>query len=164
MQRNLAAALFGVIVAVAGLQAHVIVTPRESAPGAQQTYTVRVPTEGTVASTSLELDIPGGLHVMEVASGEGFTFEVKKENNRIVSITWKREIKPKEFALFTFTAHNPQSGTLQWKAHQTFADGSMRHWVGERGSKEPASVTTIVAKGGGTAKPAADPAHQDHKP
>ncbi len=31
------------------------------------------------------------------------------------------------------------------------------HWVGERGSKEPASVTTIVPKGGATkAAPAAD--------
>ena len=56
------------------------------------------------------------------------------------------------FSLFTFTAHNPQPGALQWKAHQTFADGSMRHWVGERGTKEPASVTTIVPKGGATAR------------
>ena len=80
--------------------------------------------------------------------------------DRIVSITWKREIKPKEFALFTFTAHNPGSGTLRWNAHQTFADGSMRHWTGERGTPDPASVTTIVAKGAPAAAPAADPGHK----
>jgi uncharacterized protein YcnI len=163
MKRHLAAALFVFAFAVAGLSAHVVVTPREAAPGAQQVYTIRVPVEGTVASTSVELEVPANLHVMEVPTGDGFTVDVKKENNRIVSITWKREIKPKEpAAVFTFTAHNPASGTLQWKAHQTFADGSVRHWVGERGSKEPASVTTIVAKGAKPA-PAADPAH-DHKP
>ena len=114
-----------------------------------------------MSTTSLELDIPAGLHVMEVTSGEGFTFAVKKQSDRIVAITWTREIKPKEFALFTFTAHNPAPGALQWKAHQTFADGSVRHWVGERGSKEPASVTTIVPKGTGTATtpPAAEHKH-----
>ena len=141
--------------------AHVIVTPRESAPGAEQTYTVRVPNELTVSSESVELEVPAGLHVMKVVPGEGYTFEVRKEEDRIVAITWKREIKPKEFSLFTFTAHNPSSGTLVWKAHQTFADGSMRHWVGERGSKEPASVTTIVANGEATKAPAED--HTQHK-
>jgi uncharacterized protein YcnI len=159
MKRLITAALF--VFAVAGLSAHVIVTPREAAPGAQQVYTIRVPVEGDVASTSVELEVPAGLHVMEVASGKDFTFDVKKENDRIVSITWTREIKPKEpAATFTFTAHNPQSGTLQWKAHQTFADGSVRHWVGERGSKEPASVTTITAKGSGAAAPSGDAGHE----
>jgi hypothetical protein len=111
---------------------------------------------------ALELDIPAGVHVVQVTPGEGFTFDVKKDGDRIVSITWKREIKPKEFALFTFTAHNPPSGTLPWKAHQTFADGSIRHWIGERGTKEPASVTAIVAKGGTVGAPAANPEH-NHK-
>lgn len=161
MSKPLAVGLISTALSLTVLHAHIVVTPRESPEGAEQTYTVRVPTEGTVSTTSLELDIPAGLHVMQVASGEGFTFDVKKQNDRIVAITWTREIKPKEFALFTFTAHNPAPGTLQWKAHQTFADGSMRHWVGERGSKEPASVTTIVPKGTGTATapPAAEHKH-----
>jgi hypothetical protein len=67
--------------------------------------------------------------------------------------------QPKGRAVYTFTAHNPQPGALQWKAHQTFADGSMRHWVGERGSKDPAAVTTVVTKGDAT-KPAPEPEHK----
>jgi uncharacterized protein YcnI len=157
MTRRIPAAVFCLVLSLSVLDAHVIVTPRESAAGAEQTYTVRVPTEGTVSTKSLELEIPEGLHVTQVIAGDGFTFETKKDGNRIVAITWTREIKPKEFALFTFTAHNPASGSLVWKAHQTFADGSMRHWVGERGTKEPASVTTIVPKGGAAPAPAADP-------
>jgi len=56
--------------------------------------------------------------------------------------------------------HNPAEGVLQWKAHQTFADASMRHWVGERGTKEPASTTTGVPKGQGAASSPADPTHK----
>jgi uncharacterized protein YcnI len=160
MKKHIAAAVFCVTLSLVVLDAHVMVTPRESIAGAEQIYTVRVPTEGTVSSMSVELEIPTGMHVMQVSSGDGFTFDVKKDGNRIVSITWTREIKPKEFALFTFTAHNPQPGALQWKAHQTFADGSMRHWIGERGTKEPASVTTIVPKGGAATAAPADPAHK----
>ena len=160
MKRYLAAVFVGLALFIAVIDAHVVVTPRESTAGAEQIYTVRVPTEGTVSSTLLELDIPTGMHVMQVTAGDGFTFDVKKDGDRIVSITWKQEIKPKEFKLYTFTAHNPQTGALQWKAHQTFADGSMRHWVGERGSKEPASVTTIVPKDGAKAAAPSDPEHK----
>ena len=160
MKKHVSAGLICVALFVATLDAHVVVTPRESAAGAEQVYTVRVPTEGTVSSTSVELEVPAGVHVMQVASGDGYTFDVKKDGNRIVSISWKQEIKPKEFKLYTFTAHNPQPGALQWKAHQTFADGSMRHWIGERGSKEPASVTTIVPKGGAAGAKPADPEHK----
>jgi uncharacterized protein YcnI len=160
MKRRFAAAFVCLALSLVVLDAHVIVTPRESTAGAEQVYRVSVPNELTVPSTTLELEVPAGMHIIEIATGEGFTFDVKKDANQIVSITWKREIKPKERAVFTFTAHNPPPGALQWKAHQTFADGSMKHWVGERGTKEPASVTTIVPKGGATAAPTADPTHK----
>ena len=161
MKKHIVAAFVCLALSLVVLDAHVIVTPRESVAGAEQIYSVSVPNELTVSSTMLELDIPAGMHVMQIATGDGFTFDVKKDGNQIVSITWKKEIKPKERAVFTFTAHNPQPGALQWKAHQTFADGSMKHWIGERGTKEPASVTTIVPKGEATkAAPAADPAHK----
>jgi uncharacterized protein YcnI len=160
MKRQIAAALVCLALSLVVLDAHVIVTPRESTAGAEQIYTVSAMAEGTVSASTLELEIPSGMHVVQVATGEGFTFDVKKEGDRIVSITWKQEIRPKGRALFTFTVHNPQPGALQWKAHQTFADGSMIHWIGERGTKQPASVTTIVPKGGAAATAPADPEHK----
>jgi uncharacterized protein YcnI len=160
MTKRMAAGAMCFTLSLVILNAHVVVTPRESAAGAEQIYTVRVPTEGTVSTTSLELEIPAGLHVTQVAPGEAFAFDVRKEKDRIVAITWKQEIKPKEFALFTFTAHNASEGILQWRAHQTFADGSMRHWVGERGTKEPASITTIVPKGSEPTPTPVDPPHK----
>ena len=46
--------------------AHVSVRPRESKPGAEERYTVRVPTEGAVATTHAVLEIPADVTVLEV--------------------------------------------------------------------------------------------------
>ena len=45
--------------------AHVSVRPRESKPGAEERYTVRVPTEGAVATTQV-LEVPAGVTVLSV--------------------------------------------------------------------------------------------------
>ena len=118
MKKHIAAVFACVVLSFIVLDAHVIVTPRQSTAGAEEVYTVRAMAEGTVAATALELEIPAGMHVIQVAAGNGITFEVKKDGDRISSITWKSEIKPKGRALYTFTAHNPQPGALQWKAHR----------------------------------------------
>ena len=140
-------ALFAVVALLPSLAlAHVTVRPRESAPGAEEKYTVRVPTEGAVATVKLELEIPEGVTVTDVPHPEGATHEVKKANGRITSIVWTKEIKPKEAAEFTFTARNPTTGeSIAWKAHQHFADGSTADWIGPP-EKRPASVTKLVVK------------------
>jgi uncharacterized protein YcnI len=125
--------------------AHVTVRPRESRPAAEERYTVRVPSEGTVATTMIRLEIPAGVTVLEVEKIAEETFETIKEGGRIVAITWRREIKPKEAAEFTFRARNPDSGQeLQWRAHQHFADGSVTDWVGAPGDRRPAAVTKLL--------------------
>jgi uncharacterized protein YcnI len=132
-----------VILAGAVLQAHVTVAPRQSQPGATERYTVRVPTEGQVATTSVELEIPSGVSVTEVVAGEGYTFETRRAGDRIVAITWKKEIPPGSRADFLFVAVNPAAGPVPWKAHQHFADGTTVDWAGPAGDRRPASVTTI---------------------
>jgi uncharacterized protein YcnI len=125
--------------------AHVTVRPRESRAASEDRYTVRVPTEGTVATTMIRVEIPAGVTVLEVEKSAGATFETIQEGSRIVAITWRREIKPKEAAEFTFRARNPDSGQdVQWKAHQHFADGTVTDWVGAPGDRRPAAVTKIV--------------------
>ena len=125
--------------------AHVSVRPRESKPGGEEKYTVRVPTEGTVATTHVQLEIPAGVTVLEVLPHEGATFETAKQGDRITAITWKKEIAPKASAEFVFRARNPTSGDLVWKAHQHFSDGTTADWVGVAGEKRPASVTKLAA-------------------
>lgn len=135
----------GVVLSASMAYAHVTVLPRESHAGMEQRYTVRVPTEGQVATTSVELEVPIGVVVTEVVAGEGYTFDVRREGDRIVAITWKREIPPKQSAEFAFVARNPNTGEIAWKAHQRFADGTSADWVGVPGDRRPASVTKLTA-------------------
>ena len=144
MTRTLSSLLL--LVALPSLAAaHVGVRPRESKPGAEERYSVRVPTEGAVATTSVRLQIPDGVTILEVEKMGGETFEVEKKGDRIVAITWKRNIPPKESADFFFRARNPVSGTeIAWKAHQHFADGTMTGWVEPAGGKRPGPVTKLT--------------------
>jgi uncharacterized protein YcnI len=128
--------------------AHVSVRPRESKPGMEERYTVRVPTEGNVATTHVRLEIPAGVTVLEVIPQEGATFETDQQAERIIAITWKKEIPPKAAAEFAFRARNPSSGDIVWKAHQHFADRTAADWIGAVGERRPAAVTKLIAGAG----------------
>jgi uncharacterized protein YcnI len=129
----------------AGLQAHVTVWPRQSTAGASERYTVRVPTEGTVTTTAVELEVPPGVTVTGVLTGSGFTYDARREGDRIVAITWKQDIKAGEVGEFVFFARNPQAAQIAWKARQRFADSTSADWIGVVGDRRPASVTTLTA-------------------
>src|SRR5262245_41629615 len=107
-------AVLGILLLVAPTLAfaHVSVRPRESKAGAEERYTVRAPTEGTIATTHVQLEIPPGLTVLEVLPHDGATFETAKQGDRIRAITWKKEIPPKSAAEFVFRARNPESGEV----------------------------------------------------
>jgi ketosteroid isomerase-like protein len=110
--------------------AHITIQPRESKPGIEQRYTVRVPTEGQVATTSVELQIPDGVTDIEVPAPEGATHEVKRAGDRVVAIVWTKEIPPKQSAQFIFVARNPGTGEqIAWNVRQHFADRSLRPWT-----------------------------------
>ena len=141
--------LLGIVIALLALasatSAHVSLQPRESAPAETVTYTVRVPTEGTVATSGIEIEIPDTISVISV-DGAADTYEVRKSGDRIVSISWTTDIQPKQFKTFTFVAKNPATPSeVTWKAHQRFADGTTAEWVEPAGSKRPAARTKVVA-------------------
>jgi uncharacterized protein YcnI len=140
MMRMIAVA---VLLAAAPAYAHVTVRPQQSVAGATERYTVRVPTEGQVATTSVELEIPSEVTVTEVVPGGGFEYEVRRDGDRIVAITWNQEIKPAEAAEFVFVARNPKASQIMWKARQRFADGTSADWVGIEGDRRPAAVTRL---------------------
>jgi uncharacterized protein YcnI len=132
------------MLAATALSAHVTVQPKESTAGSAQRYTVRVPAETAFPSMSVELEVPAGLTVTDVPTGASYTVETRREAGRIVAITWKHEIKPKESASFVFTATNPAAaGQMTWRAHQLYGDGTTVHWIGVEGDRRPASVTRI---------------------
>jgi uncharacterized protein YcnI len=124
--------------------AHVTVWPEQSQAGGSERYTVRVPTEGQVPTSSVDLEVPPDLTVTGVLVGAGYTYNVRREGNRIVGITWKLDIKPGEVGEFVFFARNPKAGQIAWKAHQRFADGTSADWTGVEGDRRPAAITRLV--------------------
>lgn len=139
------------LVAVPSLAfAHVSVTPRESKPGAEETYTVRVPTEGLVATTSVFFEVPEGVTVTDVVHPQGATHEVRKDGDRIVAITWTKDIPPKQSAEFVFTARNPAGPQqITWKVQQRFADGKSSNWTpGTRLTNTPAAAPAASQSSG----------------
>lgn len=85
-------------------QAHVSVRPRQSTAGAEQRYTVRVPTEGDVATASVHLEVPEGVRVSSVEPIDGTTITLQRQGERIIGITWARAIPPKAAAEFILIA------------------------------------------------------------
>ena len=141
----IAAGLFALVPGAAW--AHVTVAPREAKPGVEQQYTVRVPTEGQVATTSVFLEVPEGVTVLDVPAPEGATHELKREGTRIVAITWKKEIPPRERAEFLFKATNPAAeGQIVWKIEQRFAEGKSSAWTpGTKLTNAPSAPATASA-------------------
>ena len=148
MKKNLLFATLVVLVPSLAM-AHVSVRPRESKSGAEEQYTVRVPTEGAVATTHVVLEIPADVMVLEVAPAEGATFETAKQGDRITSITWRKAIPPKASAEFAFRARNPAATEIAWKSHQHFSDGTVADWIGAPGASRPAAITKLSASAAG---------------
>jgi uncharacterized protein YcnI len=129
--RNRTIILAGVLVAlvVATVAAHVTIAPAESRLGASERYTVRVPTEGQVATSGVELDVPAGVTVSSVLASSGWKSDVRREGNRIVAISWKVDIPAGHFGELVFMARNPKEAEIAWKVTQKFADGTSREWT-----------------------------------
>jgi uncharacterized protein YcnI len=128
---------------------HVSILPRQSTQGATERYTVRIPTEGKVATTAAELDVPEGVIVETLQTPAGWKYEVKRADDRIVSIVWQADVKPGEFIEVAFVARNPRSGErIVWKLRQRFADGTVTDWTtAPNGSIRPTAVTQLTPAG-----------------
>ena len=106
------AALVGGLPLVSAPRSRMLITPRDSKLGATETYTLRVPSEGGMTTTSVVLDVPDGVTVASVTAPEGAKHEEKKVGDRIVQVTWTIEIKAGATAQLSFVAKNPAQGDL----------------------------------------------------
>ena len=143
--------LRGAVAAVALLvpmtvQAHVSITPRESTHGATEKYTIRIPTEGKVATTGADIEFPAGVIVETIQVPAGWKYEVKRQDDRIVSMTIQADVKPGEFIEVGFVARNPRSGErIVWTLRQRFADGTVTDWTKGPNGVRPTAVTQLTA-------------------
>lgn len=130
--------------------AHVTVNPSTSAPGAWETYTVKVPVEKEVATTKVTLKIPDGLEYKSYEPVPGWTTTTEKdESGKVTSITWTANgegILPGQFQRFAFVAKNPdKEQDAAWDAYQYYKDNSIVEWTGDEGADTPHSLTKITA-------------------
>lgn len=145
--RLLVAAAAAVVSMPALLSAHVSITPRASTHGATEKYTVRIPSEGKVATVAAEMEVPEGVIVEVLQSPAGWKQEVKRADDRIVAVTWHVNVPPGEFIDVAFVARNPRQGTrIVWILRQRFADGTVTDWtVDPKGQTRPTAVTQLSA-------------------
>jgi uncharacterized protein YcnI len=125
-------------------EAHTTISPRQSIAGAMEKYTVRVPAENQVMSKGAEVEVPEGVTVANFATPAGWTYEVKRQDGRIVAIRWRMDIKPGEFAEFSFVARNPQNaGQLTWKLREFFADGTVTDFTNGPDGIYPGAIVKL---------------------
>ena len=129
----------------AAAEAHVRIAPAESRLRAMETYAARVPTEGKVTTTSVQLDVPDGVTIVSVIAPAGASSELKRDGDRVVAVAWTTDIKPGEVAMLSFVARNPTAGgEIVWKVHQHYSDDTTSEWTGPAGSWGPAPVTRLL--------------------
>src|ERR1700716_4335819 len=111
--------------AVTSLSAHPFVGPPPSKAPAVPEYELRVHNEAKTAATSVDLDIPDGVTVTEVAKPSAGTYTTKTVGDRITVITWQVDVQPSKYVALPFTAKNPRGGDRAALEHARTSRG----WV-----------------------------------
>ena len=146
MRNKVSLVLLLAAASISSLSAHVTVSPLQSKTGAVQKYELRVHNEAKLAATSVDLEIPDGVTVTEVAKPAAGSYTTKTTADRITAITWQVDVQPGKYVALPFTAKNPEGATeLHWSMHEHLADGSTVDWSDKPGSKEKGSVTKLAA-------------------
>jgi uncharacterized protein YcnI len=127
--------------------AHITIAPTQSMAGATEKYTLRVPTEGKVATVAAEVDVPEGVIVETVGMPNGWKYELKRQGDRISGIVWTLNIPPGEFVEFSFVARNPRDkAEVVWQLRQRFADGTVSDWTKGPNGIRSTSMTKLAPR------------------
>jgi uncharacterized protein YcnI len=128
--------------------AHITIAPTQSMQGATEKYTLRVPSEGKVATVAAEIEVPEGVIVEAIAMPQGWKYEAKRKDDRIVGITWTVNVPPGEFLELAFVARNPRDkNEVVWTLRQRFSDSTVSDWTkAPNGTVRPTSKTTLAPR------------------
>jgi uncharacterized protein YcnI len=156
VQKLLALAIASTVISIgltSNAMAHVVVSPKQVEPAAFQTFTVSVPNEKDIATTSIKLTLPSGLQYVTPTTKAGWNIAIDtfSDTASVRSITWSGGAIAAGFRdEFTFSAQVPAKPTdLTWKAYQTYADGTVVSWDASETdndtNKGPASITKVTS-------------------
>jgi len=125
--------------------AHVTVSPKSADANSMQEYTVRVPTEKDVPTTSVRMVFPEGFDVSRFRPAAGWKYEVERDPmGRIAAVTWSgNTIARDEYEQFYFMARAKNPGTFKLEAYQTYNGNDVVGWIEQEGGKRPAPQVTI---------------------
>ena len=162
-----AAGLVGALALAAPAAAHVTVNPSQADPGSYTRVAFRVPTESDTASTTkLAVYLPTGTPIASVSVEPvpGWTIAVKRGKlatplktddgsvtEAVSRITWTAgagaAIKPGQFQEFPVSLGPlPKSGSLTFKALQTYSDGTVVRWIEtSSGGTEPQNPAPVLS-------------------
>jgi uncharacterized protein YcnI len=140
----------------------VTVKPAEVTTASYQTFTVNVPNEKSIPTVSVKVLMPGDIKNATPTQKAEWQIvkEVEGSGEDVVtkSITWQGgSITDGTRDEFTFSAKTPEKATnLQWKAYQTYADGTVVAWDHESNGAHshdsnnpnagPLSITKVIAE------------------
>jgi uncharacterized protein YcnI len=140
----------------ASASAHVMVLPKEVQTATTQTFTVTVPSERDASTVEIDVQMPDGLSDVMPTVQAGWTANNVTASG-VTLLQWSGgSIPTGQRAEFSFSAHVPAKiGTLDWKAFQTYDDGTHVAWDQKPSATEkdddsatsgPFAVTNIVAQ------------------
>jgi uncharacterized protein YcnI len=141
------------VISVTSAFAHVVVNPNQVGIGKLQTFTIGVPNEKDTPTVTVRLVLPDGLEEVTPTVKPGWTIALKKDGEAVQEISWTGGSIPSgQRDEFSFSAKVPdKETTLNWKAYQTYQDGSVVSWDQTlngsdeaRGDKGPYSETKVV--------------------
>ncbi len=123
------ASLF-ILASASQVAAHVTVKPGEAGTAAYQVFTVNVPNEKEIPTVAVKVLVPEGVTSVTPTNKAGWDIAVERDGAAARSITWSGgEITDSFRDEFTFSAKTPDApAELQWKAYQTYADGTVVAW------------------------------------
>ncbi len=150
----------GLFVWVGTATAHVEVLPSIAQIGTPTEFTVQVPTERNLPTTSVRVMFPSRVTVYSFqVPPPGFTVTpIYASNQSIIGATFRGVIPPGQYQHFHFLGTPTALGQTLWPAYQTYADGKVALWTGApvaRGVDPPdtqvpgpTSAVTISPKSG----------------
>lgn len=119
---------------IQSVEAHVVVKPSEVGVGSWQTFTVGVPNEKESPVTEITVLIPDGVTSVSPNVKPGWKINVKRngtgDDAKVTEIDWTNgSIPAGQRDEFMFNVQVPATETtLQWKAYQTYQDGTVVSW------------------------------------
>jgi uncharacterized protein YcnI len=151
--------------------AHSTVSPSQTSTSKYETFTLSVPTEKEVPTTSIKLVVPAGIDRFTPFVKPGWTIVTKKnEQGNVTEIEWRGGAVPaSQKDIFQFTARTAaESTSLIWKVYQTYQDGEVVSWDQDPKSgtdiKNPYSITEVKADSASAASTSTTESKNDKLP